>query len=95
MSRDWRCLIGWHDWREVEMPDHDKCAECTRCGKRDWRRLLTHTSSKWRGGDPACLPDLKARRQQAGATTWARLRRWLPAGGRVTLSCRVVVGRRW
>jgi hypothetical protein len=52
MSRDWRCLIGWHDWREVEMPDHDKCAECTRCGKRDWRRLLTHTSSKWRGGDP-------------------------------------------
>ena len=52
MSRDWRCLIGWHDWREVEMPDRDKCAECTRCGTRDWRRLLPHTSSKWRGGDP-------------------------------------------
>jgi hypothetical protein len=52
MSRDWRCLIGWHDWHEVEMPDRDKCAECARCGTRDWRRLLPHTSSKWRGGDP-------------------------------------------
>ena len=51
-GKDWRCLIGLHDWREVEMPDRDKCAECTRCGKRDWRRLLTRTSSKWRGGDP-------------------------------------------
>jgi hypothetical protein len=52
MARDWRCLVGWHDWREVEMPDRDKCAECTRCGKRDWRRLLTRTSGQWRGGDP-------------------------------------------
>ena len=52
MAKDWRCLIGLHDWREVEMPDRDKCAECTRCGKRDWRRLLTRTSGKWRGGDP-------------------------------------------
>jgi hypothetical protein len=32
MAKDWRCLIGLHDWREVEMPDRDKCAECTRCG---------------------------------------------------------------
>jgi hypothetical protein len=52
MAKDWRCLIGRHDWREVEMPDRDKCAECTRCGKRDWRRLLTRTSGKWRGGAP-------------------------------------------
>jgi len=52
MAKDWRCLIGLHDWREVEMPDRDKCAECTRCGKRDWRRLLTRTTSQWRGGDP-------------------------------------------
>jgi hypothetical protein len=43
MARDWRCRIGLHDWREVQMPDRDKCAECTRCGKRDWRRLLTRT----------------------------------------------------
>jgi len=52
MAKDWRCLIGLHDWREVEMPDRDKCAECTRCGKRDWRRLLTRTAGQWRGGDP-------------------------------------------
>jgi hypothetical protein len=54
MAKDWRCLIGWHDWREVEveMPEgRDKCAECTRCGKRDWRRILTRTTSQWRGGD--------------------------------------------
>ena len=51
MAKDWRCLIGLHDWREVQMPDRDKCAECTRCGKRDWRRLLTQTAGKWRGGD--------------------------------------------
>jgi len=47
----WRCRIGRHDWREVEMPDHDKCAECTRCGKRDWRRLLRPVSGGWHGGD--------------------------------------------
>jgi hypothetical protein len=52
MAKDWRCLMGWHDWREVEMPDRDKCAECTRCGKRDWRRLLTRTSGQYRRGDP-------------------------------------------
>ena len=50
MAKDGRCLIGWHDWREVEMPDREAGAECTRCGKRDWRRLLTRTSGKWRGG---------------------------------------------
>jgi Transposase IS116/IS110/IS902 family len=33
MPRDWRCLIGWHDWREVEMPDRDTCAACTRWGR--------------------------------------------------------------
>jgi len=26
MAKDWRCRIGSHDWREVEMPDRDKCA---------------------------------------------------------------------
>jgi len=52
MAKDWHCLIGLHDWREVELPDRDKCAECTRCGKRDYRRLLQRTSGKWRGGDP-------------------------------------------
>lgn len=51
MAKDWRCLMGLHDWREVQMPDRDKCAECTRCGKRDWRRLLTQTTAQWRGGD--------------------------------------------
>jgi hypothetical protein len=51
MAKDWRCLIGRHDWREVQMSDRDKCAECTRCGKRDWRRLLTRTGGQWRGGD--------------------------------------------
>jgi hypothetical protein len=44
-------LLGRHDWRAVEMPDHDKCAECTRCGKRDWRRLLRPVSGGWHGGD--------------------------------------------
>ena len=52
MARDWRCLIGRHDWRTVETPDRDKYAECTRCGKHDWRRVLTKTSSNWRGSDP-------------------------------------------
>ena len=73
MAKDWRCLIGLHDWREVEMPDRDKCAECTRCGKRDWRRLLTRTTSKWRGATPgrALLDfrtlDLAARRRYHGS----------------------------
>ena len=48
-SKDWRCRIGRHDWREVEMPDRDKCAECARCGKRDWRRVMRHVSGGWRG----------------------------------------------
>jgi hypothetical protein len=51
MARHWRCLIGRHDWREVETPDRDKYAECTSCEKRDWQRLLRHTSSEWRGGN--------------------------------------------
>jgi hypothetical protein len=33
------------------MPDRDKVAECARCGKRDWRRPLHRTTTKWRGGD--------------------------------------------
>jgi hypothetical protein len=52
MARHWRCLIGRHDWRTVETPAGDKYAECTRCGKHDWRRLVPRTSSQWRGGDP-------------------------------------------
>ena len=40
MARDWRCLTGRHDWREVETPDRDKQAECTRCGKTDRKRTV-------------------------------------------------------
>jgi hypothetical protein len=47
----WRCRLGWHDWHEVQMPDHDRCAECSRCGKRDWRRLLLPGLAGWHGGD--------------------------------------------
>jgi hypothetical protein len=51
MAKDWRCLIGRHDWREVETPDHDKYAECTRCGKHDWQRTVApQVGTKWRGG---------------------------------------------
>jgi hypothetical protein len=50
-SKDWRCRVGWHDWHEVEMPDHDQVAECGRCGKRDWRRLLRRPTTDWHGGD--------------------------------------------
>jgi hypothetical protein len=46
-----RCWLEWHDWREVETPDHDKFAECARCGKRDWRRHLRLASGGWHGGD--------------------------------------------
>ena len=45
MAKDWRCLIGRHDWRAVETDNRDKYAECTRCGKHDWTRLV-----KWSGG---------------------------------------------
>jgi hypothetical protein len=48
----WRCRIGLHTWREVEMPDHDKYAECTRCLKKDWRRPLQNVTGRYRGGDP-------------------------------------------
>ena len=50
MAKNWRCLIGRHDWRTVETPDRDKYAECTRCGKHDWTRLIPRITSKWRGG---------------------------------------------
>jgi hypothetical protein len=49
MAKDWRCLIGRHDWQPVETADRDKYAECTRCGKSDWRRLVPRTSGTWRG----------------------------------------------
>ena len=45
MAKDWRCLIGRHDWRVVETDNRDKYAECSRCGKHDWKRLV-----KWSGG---------------------------------------------
>jgi hypothetical protein len=52
MAKDWRCLIGRHDWRVVETDNRDKYAECTRCGKHDWKRLV-----KWSGGrDMGNLP---------------------------------------
>jgi hypothetical protein len=52
MARNWSCLMGRHDWRVAETPDRDKYAECNRCGKTDWRRLITKTSSKWTGSHP-------------------------------------------
>ena len=45
MAKNWRCLIGRHDWREAKSPEGYKYAECTRCGMRDWERL--DTSAKW------------------------------------------------
>jgi hypothetical protein len=42
LARNGRCVIGRHDWRTVETPEGDKYAECTRCGKHDWRRLAPH-----------------------------------------------------
>jgi len=48
MSGNWRCLIGWHDWREVETADRDHYAECNRCSNRDWRRLLRRVASEYR-----------------------------------------------
>jgi len=53
MSKNWRCLIGRHDWREVQAkpPDRDKYAECARCGKHDWQRLIARrVETKFRGG---------------------------------------------
>ena len=52
MAKDWRCLFGRYDWRVVETDNRDKYAECTRCGKHDWKRLV-----KWSGGrDMGNLP---------------------------------------
>jgi predicted nucleic acid-binding Zn ribbon protein len=48
--KDWRCLLGRHDWRLVKTADRDKYSECTRCGKHDWRRHLERTSTTYRGG---------------------------------------------
>jgi hypothetical protein len=53
MAIHWRCLIGRHDWREVETPGGDTFAECTRCGKHDWQRLVRDPSGKWHGEPPA------------------------------------------
>jgi hypothetical protein len=53
MARNWRCLLGRHDWREVETPDRDRYAECTRCGKTDWQRTVPrHVGGKLQGLDP-------------------------------------------
>jgi hypothetical protein len=54
MAKDWRCLIGRHDWRVVETATRDKYSECVRCGKHDWIRPLNPVMGpKWRGGgDP-------------------------------------------
>ena len=51
MAKDWRCLIGRHDWRAVETDNRDKYVECTRCGKHDWTRLV-----KWSGDGDAKQP---------------------------------------
>ena len=53
MATHWRCLIGRHDWRAVDTPDGDKFAECTRCGKHDWQRLVQDTQGPWHGEPPA------------------------------------------
>jgi|1186.fasta_scaffold01093_4 hypothetical protein len=50
MAKDWRCIFGRHDWRRVETPDRDSYAECSRCRKQDWRRLLPRVTGSWRGG---------------------------------------------
>jgi hypothetical protein len=51
MARNWRCLIGQHDWRVVDVGKRDKYAECARCGKHDWQRLTQReVGPKWRGG---------------------------------------------
>ena len=75
MAKDWRCLIGRHDWHTVETADRDKYAECTRCGKSDWRRLMPRTSGTWRG-QATCLraatPAARdhARLGESGRETW-------------------------
>ena len=48
MAKDWRCLIGRHDWQTVETADRDKYAECSRCGKRDWHQGEPPQDSEWR-----------------------------------------------
>jgi hypothetical protein len=58
MAKNWRCLIGQHDWHTVETPDRDKYAECTRCGKSDWTRLMTRISSEWHGNSTPPYTDL-------------------------------------
>jgi hypothetical protein len=50
MALKWPCVIGRHEWRTVETSDRDQYAECARCGKTDWRRLIPKTSGEWRGG---------------------------------------------
>ena len=55
MSMGWRCRIGRHDWREVEMPDRDRYAECSACGRRDWRRLFRRVAGEYgREGEAPC-----------------------------------------
>ena len=51
--KDWRCLIGRHQWRLLEKADHDKYSECARCGKRDYVR---HFNRAVGGRDMGNLP---------------------------------------
>jgi hypothetical protein len=54
MARNWRCLLGRHEWREVRTPDRDRFAECSRCGKHDRQRLIPQrVETKFRGGGMA------------------------------------------
>ena len=49
--RDLRCLLQRHDWVAVKTADGDEFAECTRCGKHDWQRLIPRREGpRWRGG---------------------------------------------
>ena len=67
----WRCRIRWHDWRAVETPDRDKYAECTRCGKRDWRRLIQNVTGKYRGAIPRQGRGCRSKTRPAGSDVLA------------------------
>lgn len=47
----WLCLLGRHVWRVIETSEGDSFAECARCGKHDWQRVIPQEEgTKWRGG---------------------------------------------
>jgi hypothetical protein len=58
MAKDWRCLIGRHDWRVVETAHRDKYSECGRCGKHDWVRALPRRVEKGKLPGPPPLPPM-------------------------------------